>query len=1670
MDEEEESPGVSRVDGEQQSNNKVVVEEEEKEEMKLREEEIVVELPENPPQQFELLPQVNDTEMVVEKEEEEDSMVVVSEMVDELVGENPPTLLLDKINNDNMNDDDSKVVEFSSSQVDEITPPPPQVDEITPPPPQVDDSEVVEKLTLPGVQASVDSEIVETPPSEAVVQHLVDSEIVDKPPSEVIVQQLVDSEKVENHQPEVVQELVDSEVVGSPSSKIIKSSSHAVEEMVDSDIVENPTLCVEDMTEDPKLSENPSRPLVVEDMIEVSDVVGNSSDAALNLTLVVKHMNDESQLIGNSEVVAAEMGDSQILESQVVEETGDTQILGNPPVVAEEIEVSKIAEDAVEINDMELVGGAGNVGEVDASSIKPNSVIKVGAPVDTDMDTKLVGGSPVTVDIEDAKLVGGSPVILNMDDSELAGGSPVVEESVAEEATPLDEMDLEEMDIAEESGKGTPKRKRGRAAKASAKPATRKKIEEDVCFICFDGGNLVLCDRRGCPKAYHPACVNRDEAFFRTKGRWNCGWHICSNCEKAAQYMCFTCTYSLCKTCIKETDFSFVRGNKGFCQACVKTIMLVEKNEQGDYDDKNSWEFLFKDYWLDLKRNLSLTLEELTQARNSSKGCGVSARKEEFSDEIPNVNIDQRSNSDSGSECPKVAATLKKRKSKRKSKLSTKEDVSGSDGHSMVGDNEWASNELLEFVAHMKNGNTSILSQFDVQALLLDYIKKNDLRDPRRKGQIVCDTRLKNLFGKERVGHFEMLKLLESHFLLNEDAQADDQEGNVDTEASQLDAEGNSEASTKAGTDKRRKRSKKSEKGPQSNVDDYAAIDVHNINLVYLKRNLMEDLLKDMDSFEDKVVGSFVRIRITGAGQKQDMYRLVQVVGIGKGKPYEIGKQKTDVMLEILNLNKTEEESIDRISSQDFSEDECKRLRQSIKCGLIGRLTVGDIQEKAIALQAARVNDWLEAEKLRLNHLRDRASDLGKRKELRECVEKLQLLNKPEERFRRLQEVPEVHADPNMDPSHESEEEEEPEADDRTRDNYLRSRDAGYSRKGREPISPGKAGSKLNDAWSGSRKGSSTTWEPSRKTSTRGSWDRRGGVDGTNETSPIRGRDAQISRNQAPTPAFDSDTWSGQAVVRSESSQTTPTSLSTGAATSSSALEAEKIWHYKDPSGKKQGPFSMVQLRKWSTTGYFPAGLKVWRDGEEPEDSISLTDALNGKFESDLPQWDNKFSTPQTAGSGSGSDIARMNNVGSAWNGNSSLHIVKPAEVSNHGERMDYQNPPTPTPTLSTSVGSWSNVGWSGQTRTQVVNGVQQPGRSVKTSVEWGGHSPTPVVGEGSSGLVSVSISPSDSAKSTEGGENPLTIRSNSVEMQGVVMSAANPSITTWNASGHSYNNKAPEENQVWRSADSAHKIPNIMMNSRHGGLQCQGWVAPAQLQVQDLPTPTPTTTATQVVSYSNPGFTVSNSVQQQQQFTSWSPTPNTQSGNPWATAPNMQQQLSPVPPNPNLQQLACIPHTQLPPPPPVHMQQSPLVTSNPGWCPPPANANMGWGGSVQGNVNMGSWVAPQIQPQGANNGGMQQWGGNTNNSSWGPSPAANNMSESRQKHDGRYSGHRDRGGYHGGRGDSNQSSSDGRQPWNRQPSFRGNGGSSGQKGPRMCKYYESGDCRRGADCEYRHH
>nr|XP_043638669.1 zinc finger CCCH domain-containing protein 19-like [Erigeron canadensis] len=748
------------------------------------------------------------------------------------------------------------------------------------------------------------------------------------------------------------------------------------------------------------------------------------------------------------------------------------------------------------------------------------------------------------------------------------------------------------------------KKRGGKTPKATPKSTGRVKIvkeeEEDVCFLCYDGGELVLCDMRNCPKAYHLSCINRDEAFFQTKGKWNCGWHLCTICMKKAEYMCYTCSFSLCKTCIKNNDILCIRQKekKGFCTTCMKTIMAIEKHAQEDqenidFDDKNSWEYLFKDYWLDKKSKLNISLDELVEAKNAWKEPDPTSKAE------PPAG---HSDGGSGSEHPSEnleSQTTKTRRRKSKKQKTHDSAVIASEGTSVPKNSNWASKELLEFVMHMGCDKSS-QSEFDVQALLLEYIKINKLRDARRKSQIICDSRLQRLFGKPRVGHFEMLKLLESHFLIKED---DDVKGNVvDTEGPADDDD--TETVAKGSKDKKRKIRKKGDREPQSNREDFAAIDAHNINLIYLKRKLAEDLLDDVELFNSKVVGTFVRIRITGANQKHDLYRLVQVTGTTKGEPYEVGKKMTDTILEILNLNKKEYITIDTISNQDFMEDECRRLRQSIKCGLINRLTVGDVLDKAIELQATRVNDWLEGEVLRLSHLRDRASDLGRKKELRECVEKLQVLKTPEERTRRIQDIPVVHDDPTMAPNYESED--NADEDSKKQDIHKNTVSSSYSKRRDYP-------SKESGRGTGTSRSSGKNYELSRNLSSNKFLNKAEDVTSPrltphNENRWDQGRDRSAQPSSVVIPSSANEREKNVASTE-DISESGP-----------KVNETDKLWHYRDPTGKIQGPFSMAQLRKWNNSNFFPADLRIWRKSEKEDDGILLTGALEGQLHVMIPK------------------------------------------------------------------------------------------------------------------------------------------------------------------------------------------------------------------------------------------------------------------------------------------------------------------------------------------------------------------------------------------------------------------------------------------------------------------
>ena len=70
---------------------------------------------------------------------------------------------------------------------------------------------------------------------------------------------------------------------------------------------------------------------------------------------------------------------------------------------------------------------------------------------------------------------------------------------------------------------------------------TQLVLHDDDCFVCQDGGLLIMCDF--CQKSYHLDCVERKEL---PRGQWKCPWHFCNVCGGACAIQCLICPNSFC--------------------------------------------------------------------------------------------------------------------------------------------------------------------------------------------------------------------------------------------------------------------------------------------------------------------------------------------------------------------------------------------------------------------------------------------------------------------------------------------------------------------------------------------------------------------------------------------------------------------------------------------------------------------------------------------------------------------------------------------------------------------------------------------------------------------------------------------------------------------------------------------------------------------------------------------------------------------------------------------------------------------------------------------------------------------------------------------------------------------------------------------------------------------
>ncbi|KAK9146735.1 hypothetical protein Sjap_006638 [Stephania japonica] len=716
-------------------------------------------------------------------------------------------------------------------------------------------------------------------------------------------------------------------------------------------------------------------------------------------------------------------------------------------------------------------------------------------------------------------------------------------------------------------------KKRGRPRSRDIDEDKHNNVSEDYCFECKDGGELILCDFKNCNKAYHLECVGKDPTLPDAADHWICNWHVCFICKRSSKYRCHCCTNAVCKTCLIDAHFVHVSGEKGFCNNCLKLALLSEENldvdsdgGKVDFEDRDTVEFLFKDYWEIIKVQEGLTLDILRKAKIELKEAENHKNKFVEGDEDYNFSDDMDEKWDDQNASMKEYGRSSTRRSKKKPKKIE-----------FIG---WASKNLIQFLSSIDKDTSKSFSQYEVNDMIKTYINENQLVHPEKKKKVLCDERLKKLFGRKSVNRNKIYDLLEPHFAINED-QSEDESSNESEEES-LRAQ---KRQRKISIDGSAYKAKRVKQPPQSR---FAQMSVKNIKLVYLKKSLIEDLLKTPDTFNDKVLGSFVRIKPDLRNfVLRNTYLIGQVTVLWtsslKLNPEPVAVDSfvivprtlnpklvavdsfqiliKEVFLQVRNVKK--DVPISMLSDNDLTEaipEECDDLQKKMKDGVLEKITIAIEEELAL-----------------LENLIDQANEKGWRREYPFPIRAL--LKKPEERTRLLQLVPmvipeEVEIETLPDSPEENSREHELkemlyketetlhvfQEEKSIPSNFVVIPDAA----GDNGVCHPKAGKTENEGLVTS----SPTTDLKEKELGEPLQDELRGNEETND------KDKKLVKDGAP---YDPKNC---------------------------------VWHYVDPFGDVQGPFSMEMLEKWHGGNYFSPDFKVWKTGQSQEAPVLLTDAL----------------------------------------------------------------------------------------------------------------------------------------------------------------------------------------------------------------------------------------------------------------------------------------------------------------------------------------------------------------------------------------------------------------------------------------------------------------------------
>ncbi|OMO57227.1 Zinc finger, PHD-type [Corchorus olitorius] len=581
----------------------------------------------------------------------------------------------------------------------------------------------------------------------------------------------------------------------------------------------------------------------------------------------------------------------------------------------------------------------------------------------------------------------------------------------------------------------------------------KKKVHyeaEDWCFVCKDGGTLLLCDHKGCGKAYHPNCVGKKLSVLKSDGRYICRRHKCSLCMLSTpQVYCLCCPKAVCELCVTAAEFVSVNKlEKGLCKDCLNRALRGEnakfdsKEVKLDSEDSDTEDEMFTEY-LEIKmKEEGLTFDDLRRARMERENNGIGSGSDEMKgrDAVFTISdddshkgaaavVDNSCEKRKKSEVydPDFAATDNSCGKRKKSEVYNTDFAAIDNSCGKTNKSEdgeyvgWGSKALLNFLKSVGKDVSEKLQLLEVCITILEYIQEKSLF-LEDQNVVASDEKLSAFFQKEVVELGEIPDLLKGHFgntsgQSNSDENDNDKgsysqdeveqnralssdhlpvEEEVDNEVQKSSDKGscsqNEVEQTKTTSECKMPRTlscdnlpveekvdhevrKSSDKGncSQNEVEQsmlehkmqrtlsrdnlpveekvdhevqknsYASVVAENIKLVYLSKSLVEELVMQPDNLENKVVGSFVRVkRKSGKFSEKPSFQLLQVTGIKKSII------SREISLEVSCM--PNDITIDLLGDDDISEEECEELRQRMKDGLLKKPTVGELEQKARSL------------------------------------------------------------------------------------------------------------------------------------------------------------------------------------------------------------------------------------------------------------------------------------------------------------------------------------------------------------------------------------------------------------------------------------------------------------------------------------------------------------------------------------------------------------------------------------------------------------------------------------------------------------------------------------------------------------------------------------------------